>query len=140
MLDLSSLENALGALHRSIQVTLSYLAKKDSSADLKETLQAGVIQHFEFCYELSWKMLKRQLEQDLPASTFVDGMSYAELIREGAERGLIHHPERWLVYRRQRNLTSHTYEVKTANSVYKTAVAFYDDAMSLLEALNERNT
>ena len=53
-------------------------------------------------------MLKRQLDQELPSSEELDHLPFKELIRVGAERGLIADPQRWFDYRDKRNITSHT--------------------------------
>ncbi len=37
----------------------------DSDEDLKETVRAGVIQHFEVAYELSWKMIQKWLKENI---------------------------------------------------------------------------
>jgi len=139
-LDTSSLEKALDSLKRSIAISEKYYLDTTASTDLQQTLQAGVIQHFEFCYELSWKMLKRQLERECPVPSAVDSFSFQELIREGAERQLIKHAKKWLIYRHQRNITSHTYQEEKAESVYKTALEFYPDAAALLGAIQARNS
>ena len=139
-LDTSSLEKALDSLRRSIDISKKYLLDPSTPADLRQTLQAGVIQHFEFCYELSWKMLKRQIEKESPVSSAVDAFSFQELIRDGAERQLIIHAENWLIYRHQRNITSHTYQEEKAESVYQTAIEFYPDAVELLKAIKARNS
>ena len=67
--------------------------------------KAGAIQAFEFCYELSWKTMKRVLglrgqETGSPKDTF----------RKAAEEKLIDDPELWFEFQKKRNLTSHTYE------------------------------
>ena len=98
-LNTNALEKAIDSLKRSINVAKRYLAEQTTPDDLKETLQAGVMQNFEFCYELSWKMLKRQLEQDAITPSLIDPMSFAEIIRESAEKNLITEPKKWLVYR-----------------------------------------
>ncbi len=139
-LNTKSLENALESLNRSIHISTPYINDDSADSDLQHTLQAGVIQHFEFCYELCWKMLKRQLENEYPVPSAVDAMSYPELIREGAERGLISDAAKWLAYRHQRNMTSHTYHQEKADSVYETALEFYPDAYALLLAIQARNT
>lgn len=131
MLDLSSLHLALTSLRRAIQ---------RSQTDLEdEELRDAVIQRFGYTYELCWKMLKRRLEIDAPTPSQIDGFSFRELMREGAERGLIEKVEQWLTYREQRNITSHTYDSLKAQSVYETALVFVSDAQSLLESLEERN-
>lgn len=104
-----------------------------------EEIRDAVIQRFEYTYELSWKMLKRQLEQELATPSDADKMSFKELIREGAERGLVEDVGSWLIYRQQRNITSHTYNEKKALSVYNTAFDFFEDAKKLLTILENRN-
>jgi nucleotidyltransferase substrate binding protein (TIGR01987 family) len=138
MIDTTSLEKALFALKKSIKIAKHYLSDHNGDPDLNETIRSGVIQHFEICYELSWKMLKRQIELDSAIPVSVDALSYPELIREGAERGFIVNAKNWLLYRHQRNITSHTYNEDKAKSVYLSTLDFYADALSLLNALKER--
>lgn len=130
-LDLAPLEKALDSLGRGIA--------RAQSAPADEELRDAVIQRFEFTYELCWKMLKRQIEQEVATPAEVDRLGYKDLMRVGAERGLIADPEVWFRYREQRNLTSHTYDEKTARQVYRTALGFADDARRLLNALRARN-
>ncbi|MDA8104131.1 MAG: nucleotidyltransferase substrate binding protein [Nitrospiraceae bacterium] len=130
-LDLSSFQKALGSLERAIQ---------RSQADRgDEELRDSVIQRFEYTYELSWKMLKRQLEIDAPTPEMIDALGFRDLIREGAERGLIRDPAAWFKYREQRNITAHTYDEKKAAQVYMTALRFYGDALALFRELEKRN-
>lgn len=129
-LDFSSLERAIASLTRA--------AERSVREPQDEEVRDAVIQRFEYCYELCWKMLKRQLELELPNPSDADRMSFMELVREGAERGLVANPERWMTYRHQRNLTSHVYEERAAQSVHTTALEFLDDARALLSALQAR--
>jgi nucleotidyltransferase substrate binding protein (TIGR01987 family) len=138
-MNLTAFEKALRAFNSSINVCQRYLMDLNSDSVLKTTLQAGVIQHFEFCYELSWKMLKRRIELDAAQTSMIDALSYPELIREGAERGLIDNTKQWLYYRHQRNLTSHTYDQEISIEVYKTALSFYQDAYKLFLMLKAKN-
>lgn len=52
-LDLSSWKRALDTLERGIARSLATPADNE--------VRDAVIQRFEYCYELSWKMLKRHL-------------------------------------------------------------------------------
>ncbi|MDQ6960456.1 MAG: HI0074 family nucleotidyltransferase substrate-binding subunit, partial [Mariprofundaceae bacterium] len=94
---------------------------------------------FEYTYELCWKMLKRRLKLDAPSPEAIDEMSFREMIRKGAERGLIDNPLVWFNYREKRNLTSHTYDAEVAWDVYQAALAFLTDAGNLLATLKTRN-
>ena len=131
-LDLSPLQKALNSLNRAIV--------RSQKAPDDEELRDAVIQRFEYTYELSWKMLKRQIEQESPTPSEIDRLSFRDLLREGAERGMIADVEKWMDYREQRNITSHTYDDNKAKSVYESALSFYDDAKTLLSELERRNS
>jgi nucleotidyltransferase substrate binding protein (TIGR01987 family) len=131
LLDLSSFGKALASLDRA--------AVRAQAAPEDEELRDAVIQRFEYSYELAWKMLKRHLEQVVPDPARIDGLSFRELIREGAERGIIAEPEPWFEYRHQRNLTSHAYNAAAAQLVFQTALGFRAAAHALLAELERRN-
>lgn len=128
-LDLTSLTNALASLRRG----LARYAMQPADEELRD----ACIQRFEYCFELSWKMLHRRLEMDLPNPASLDAMSYRDLIRTGAERGLIGDASAWMVYRDKRNTTSHTYNAEKAADVADIIPAFEADALSLLTALQK---
>lgn len=130
-LDLSPLNQVLQSLEKAI-----IRSKQEIDDDM---IRDSVIQRFEYSYELCWKMLKRQLEKDAANPAAIDAMSYKELIREGAEKGLIRNPEAWFEYRNQRNITSHTYNEKKAISVHQAAIRFLPDAQNLLNELTAKN-
>jgi hypothetical protein len=52
-----------------------------------EQLRDGLIQRFEFIYELSHRTLRRYLQERSPSSDEVARMSFAELIRAGNAQG-----------------------------------------------------
>ncbi len=131
MLDLTSLEKVLNSLERAIE--------RSKKAPQDEEVRDSVIQRFEYSYELSWKMLKRQLEIDSATPSSIDAMSFKEMIREAAERGLLKSPEAWFEYRRQRNVTSHAYDENKAIRVYETTLTFIQDAKMLLQNLKQKN-
>lgn len=101
----------------------------------------------EGCCDSAVRVLLRTLLEDaqaaagrrIPHPEEVDRFSFKELVREGAERGLIRDVEAWMEYRRQRNITSHIYDEEKARSVYNTGLRFHGDAVALLEALEKRN-
>ena len=136
MLDLSSMERAVKALEVALDI-YDRSPLPDDHAE-KTVLRDGVIQRFEFTCELSWKMLKRHLEEyglERP-----DRLSNRDLFRVGREQELIDDPEKWFLYLRMRNLTSHVYDDLKATEVFQAAKRFLPDAQYLLERLQERNT
>ena len=134
MLDLSSLEKACEALDLALKVYDKSLLPDDNSE--KVLLRDGVIQRFEFTYELSWKMLKRYLEEY--SLEKADGLNNRELFRIGWEQGLISDPEKWFHYMKMRNQTSHVYDNAKAEAVYAAAREFLPDAQYLLKHLKEK--
>ncbi len=140
MIDLSSLENAVTSLERAVNVSTDQAKMAKLDRDQRDTMRAGVIQNFEFTYELCWKMLKRYLEMVSASRETIDQLSFRDLIRVGAEKGIVADPERWFEYRRQRNITSHTYDDAKAQSVFETATEFVHDARHLLEMLKKHSS
>lgn len=122
-IDYSSLESAIAQLKKSIDYSESDLAHSDP--ELFHQFRNSVIQCFEFTYELSWKMLKRRLEADMPSPSEIDPYSYKQLIRTGAEMGLLQNPEDWFLFRELRNQTAHAYSESKANLVYSNAPKLY---------------
>lgn len=130
-LDLSSLEKAVNSLNRALVRSVA------SPGD--EELRDACIQRFEYTFELSWKMLKRQLEEEVASAAEVDGYSFKQLVRVGGERGLVADVVQWFDYREKRNLTSHVYDEEKARQVYAVLARFAESAAALLARLQERN-
>jgi len=135
-LDLTSLRSALAALEKSLGFLNSELAE---NADLREQFRAAAIQAFEFTHELAFKMLKRQLEQMAADPAEIDKMAYMDLVRSGAEAGLIADVARFRDYREKRNITSHTYDQAKAEQIVAVLKDFRDDIRFLLAELERRN-
>lgn len=130
-LDFSSFEKALTSLQRVLD--------RSRTVPGDEDIRDACIQRFEYTYELAFKMLKRQLEQELPSREELDQLPFKEVIRVGAERGLIAAPERWFDYRDKRNITSHTYDEEKAREVFSVLSDFSVDAADLLTRLKTRH-
>ncbi|MBI5448401.1 MAG: nucleotidyltransferase substrate binding protein [Gammaproteobacteria bacterium] len=130
-LDLSPFENALQSLDK---VLKEY--KKNSN----EFMRDACIQRFEYCYELSWKMLKRFLETTSPGINLIDELSFPDLIRVSNEKNLLRSDwEKWKIYRDARNATSHAYNEKKAKEVFSVIPDFYLEAEFLLNNLKKGN-
>lgn len=108
--------------------------------DITDTqIRDGLIQRFEFTYELSHKMLKRYLQQASPTPADYDSMPFADLIRSGNEQGLLLSDwSRWKVYREMRAKTSHTYDEKKALEVVTAILGMLAEAQFLLGQLTQR--
>jgi nucleotidyltransferase substrate binding protein (TIGR01987 family) len=134
-MDLTKLRRAIETLETALRCSqLSHLADLDEN--LPNVIRAAVIQHFEFTFELSWKMLERLLSEKLGSSA-VKPMTNKALFRVAAERLMIEEPKRWFAYLDARNQTSHTYNESVADDVYGKIPDFLDDAKKLLAALEQ---
>lgn len=132
-LDLSSLENALQRLDEALR---AYTADTGNSL-----YRDACIQRFEFCYELSHKMLKRYLELASPNPVEIDELAFPDLIRNGSEQGLLRNGwDRWKDYRKARSITSHTYDESKAIEVMQIVPDFLLEGLALLAELKKRGT
>ncbi|MCK5595359.1 nucleotidyltransferase substrate binding protein [bacterium] len=137
ILDLSSLKKAVNSLEKAIKVADTQISGTVNT-DHEEVIRTGVIQNFEFTYELCWKFMKRWLENNVSMES-VDGVTRKELFRLAAESRLIDDVEAWFKYHEARNETAHTYDWKMAETVYETATCFIKDAKIVLERLEAKN-
>jgi nucleotidyltransferase substrate binding protein (TIGR01987 family) len=138
-LDLSALRGAIASLEDGLDVVGDATWFKAQSPKVQNTLIAGVIQNFEFVYELSIKMVKRLIELESASPNEVDESNFRAVLRVAAEKGLIADIEAWFKYRGMRNITSHTYDHQKAQQVYNDTLGFISDARSLLSRLEARN-
>ena len=138
-LDLSAFQRAVASLESSLDVATDTAWFSQQSAKVRRTLIAGVIQNFEFVYEISVKMIKRQIEHESASPAEVDTTNFRDMLRVAAEKGLIADVEAWFGYRQMRNLTAHTYDEAKAQQVYQHTLTFITDARALLAKLEARN-
>lgn len=136
-IDISPFEKALSQLERSLDYLHSDLARRDPG--LKEQFGAATIQAFEYSYELGMKMLRRQLEQVAANPAEIRRMDFMEMVRTGAEAGLVQDVPNYRVYREMRNMTSHTYDEAKANEVLSVLGDFLQEMHLLRDELERRN-
>ncbi|MFN0071920.1 MAG: nucleotidyltransferase substrate binding protein [Chloroflexota bacterium] len=138
-LDLSSLEHALASLDESLTAVDNQPWFDAQPSVVQNTLIAGVIQNFEFVYELSIKMMRRRIETDAATPSEADFANFRDLLRTAVEKGLIADPTAWFEYRAMRNITAHTEDHQKALSVYAGTHRFIGDAQALFQELTARN-
>lgn len=136
-LDLSPLRLALTSLEDGLDVVRDTSWFNQQNEKVRNTLIAGVIQNFEFVYEISTKMLRRRLEMDALNPAEVDFANFRDVLRIAAEKGLIPDVQAWFGYRQMRNTTAHTYDHQKAQKVYEGTQAFMQDARALLAKLED---
>ena len=109
-------------------------------ADTSDTqIRDGLIQRFEFAYELGHKVLKRYLEYASANPQQFDEMTFADLIRTANEQGLLMGDwPTWRGFREMRAKTSHTYNEDVALEVVESIPRFLEEAVFLHDTLRER--
>lgn len=81
--------------------------------ELSRLEKQGVIQAFEYSYELGWNTLK-----DFLVWQGIEGIvGSRDTIREGFSKGLIEDGHGWMQMLTDRNRTSHTYNEETAEAI-----------------------
>lgn len=136
-LDLTALRQALASLEDGLDVVRDSAWFNQQNDKVRHTLIAGVIQNFEFVYEISTKMLRRRLEMDALNPSEVDFANFRDVLRIAAEKGLITDVQAWFGYRQMRNITAHTYDHQKAQQVYEGTQSFMMDARILLARLED---
>ncbi len=109
-------------------------------SDISDTqIRDGLIQRFEFTYELSHKMLKRYLESSSANPAEFDQADFQYLIRSGNEQGLLLSDwPQWRMYRDMQSKSSHTYDETIALEVVRAIPDFLNDVQYLQQQLNQR--
>ncbi len=94
--------------------------------------QQGIIQSFEFTFELAWKTMKDYLEsKDILANYPRD------VIKEAFQHGIIHNGEIWMEMLEQRNFMSHTYNEQRAKlALTKIKESYFGAILGVLTFFN----
>ena len=92
---------------------LNQLSRFIDKGELNELEKQGLIQSFEYCYELAWNTIKDFYESQ--GEMGIQGSRDA--IRLAFRRGLIENGEIWMDMIKSRALTAHTYNEDIAEEI-----------------------
>ncbi len=116
---------------------LSQLTKFIEKGALNELEQQGLIQAFEYTFELAWNTLKDYFE--VQGETNIHGSR--DTFRLAFKRGLLENGEIWMDMIQSRTLTSHTYNEDVAEKIATDIVnRYFSEFVALkikLESLKE---
>ena len=118
----------VGVLKKAYAMFVKFMENNKTEQD-----QAGIIQAFEFCYELSWKIIKRYLHEDGISSN-----SPRTAFREAWINGYIKDAKQWFKFLDTRNITVHTYNEVVLREVMKVMPEFKEELGALLNTLENR--
>jgi len=137
-LNISALKKAAEAFYNVLTFANKVEAKSRDKCEFYEfeSARASLIQHFEICYELCWKMMKRFIEMDIGEEA--DILTRKDLFRVSAQKRLIADFHNWLEFHSARNITSHIYGEDAANDVYQAAKKFADDLQEFVETFRKQ--
>jgi nucleotidyltransferase substrate binding protein (TIGR01987 family) len=100
---------------------------------LEEIIKEGLIQRFEYTYEMAWNVMKDyalyQGNSELAGSR--------DAIRYAFSTNLIKNGEMWMDMMKSRIKTSHTYNEETANEIYFKILNEYYNAFKEFEKVME---
>lgn len=85
-----------------------------NTRELSRLEKQGLIQAFEYTYELAWKTLKDYLQWQ----GLVDIIGSRDTIREAFSQGLLEDGQVWMNMLVDRNRTSHTYNQEIADTIF----------------------
>lgn len=130
-LDITPLANAVARLEEGL------IRYQSDTSDAQ--IRDGLIQRFEFTYEISHRLLKRHLELTAATPEEIDRMSFADVIRTANEQGLLQSDwPAWRRFREMRSRTSHTYNEDVALEVVAGIPDFLAEAAHLRDQLRAR--
>ena len=117
---LSNFKNALQRLKEAVEQF-----EQDETNDL---LRDGLIQRFEFTYELAWKATREYLKE----LGIVDRNSPKTVFKEAYAQKIIIDETNWLLMLKDRNTMSHMYSEELSQEIARRIVDNYHRAFELL--------
>ncbi|HPM02767.1 MAG TPA: nucleotidyltransferase substrate binding protein [Candidatus Cloacimonadota bacterium] len=117
---LSNYEKAFNNLSKAVELA--------TERDLSDLEKQGLIQSFEFTFELAWNVIKDFFENQGETSIY----GSKDAFRMAFRRGLITKGDYLMESIKSRQLTSHTYHEETANKIYHNIIDKYHEAFEEL--------
>jgi nucleotidyltransferase substrate binding protein (TIGR01987 family) len=103
------------------------LAEERNLSDLE---QQGLIQGFEFTFDLAWKTLQDYLRENNRPN---DNGGPNVIIQQALDDGIIKGEEAWKAMKKSRDLTSHSYDGDTADDIAENIIETYHSLFIQLE-------
>ena len=129
-------EQKLQSYHRALN-RLAEVVNEMDKRQLNDFEADGLVQRFEFTFELAWKLIKSYVEFQ---GTDKEIMGSRDAVRWAFENHLISDSATWMEMIKRRNDTSHNYDENTAAEVvmrvklsyFQAFVALYDEMNKLV--------
>jgi nucleotidyltransferase substrate binding protein (TIGR01987 family) len=105
---------------QNFEKAIKYLQESLAKSNPSALEKAGIIQVYEFTFELAWKTVKDYLEEKNVEVKFP-----RDAIKEGFKYEVLDNGEVWLDMLQKRNLMSHTYNETNAELAYNLIIQEY---------------
>lgn len=136
----SNFNKALKKLSDAVEYIKNDLAEKENDIEsentekvLVEIIKEGLIQRFEYTYEMAWNVMK-----DYALYQGISEMSGSrDAIRYAFSANLISDGDMWMEMIKSRIKTSHTYNEETAQEIYLKIINEYHSAFLKLQKVME---
>lgn len=126
---LSKFEEAVNYTERHFLDENNLEGRKHLGSILNDILKQGIIQSFEYTYELAWNVMRDYAEfqgnPDIPGSRTA--------IREALQMGLITEGKVWMDMVESRIRTTHTYNEEIANEIFEKILEDYHNAFKAFQ-------
>ena len=96
---------------------------------LNQLEKEGIIQRFEYTFELAWKTLKDFMEHD---GIILDKISPKSVLKQAFSSKYINNIDVWIKMINDRNLMSHTYNFQTFEKII---ITIKDEYLTILDEL-----
>ena len=118
IIKLTDLKSALESLREGVNKT-----KDDLDRD-------GVIQRFEFTFELLWKVI-----QEYAKYKGIESASPRDAFRVAGDLGIIDNPNTWFDFLKDRNLTTHLYSEEDAVKIFSHISSFITEVEKIISKI-----
>ena len=114
-------------------VTVKNAVELAASRELSDLEKQGLIQGFEFTFELAWNVMKDYLEEQ-----GINGIIGSKgAVRQAFNKGLIEDGQVWMDMIKDRNLAAHSYDEETAqNLIIAITGTYYSQLNRFAEKMN----
>lgn len=116
--------------YRKALARLSEAVALTEERDLSDLEQQGLIQGFEFTFDLAWKTLQDYLRHHKRPN---DNGGPNVIIIQALADGIIKGDEEWKAIKKSRELTSHSYDGDTADAIAENIIDTYHGLFIQLE-------
>jgi len=118
------------------KLTEAFNRLKEGVSSAKNQLEIdGVLQRFEFTFELVWKTI-----QEYAKTQGIMVASPRESFRVAADLKLVSDVEEWFEYLEERNKTTHIYDAKMAQDIFSKIPRFVQMVEQLLSSLQRSSS